>query len=88
MDDITFTGPEAADAQTALRRALGLPPEQFSAQAFVGMISDEIEEIRKLGCDDSVIAGLVTGATGKTVTAQMITEFYATPQDRGRPVGR
>ena len=34
---------------TALRAALGLPPEQFSIQAFVGMISDEIEQLRTPG---------------------------------------
>ena len=87
MDEVTFSGQEAANAQTALRRALGLPPEQFPAQAFVGMISDEIEQLRRQGCDDSVIADLLAGATGKSVTAEMITEFYASPQDRGRPGG-
>ena len=88
MGDITFTGQEAAYAQTALRRALGLSPERFPAQAFVGMISDEIEQLRLQGCDDSVIAALVSGATGKPLTGRMITEFYATPQDRGRSVDK
>ncbi len=46
---MTLTGQQAADAQTALRQALGLPPEQFPLQAFVGMVSDEIEQLRSKG---------------------------------------
>jgi hypothetical protein len=38
---------EALKAQRSLRDAAGLEPEQFPIRAFVGMISDEIESLRK-----------------------------------------
>ncbi len=40
---------EAIRAQKALREAAGLGPEQFPIQAFVGMISDEVEQCVSLG---------------------------------------
>ncbi len=45
----TLTGQKAADAQTFLRKALGLPPEQSPLPAFVGMVSDEIQQLREAG---------------------------------------
>jgi hypothetical protein len=85
MSEVSFSRRAAADAQTALRKALGLPAEQFPVRAFIGMISDEIEQLRHQGEDDSAIARLVVQATGKAITAEMITQFYASPHDRGRP---
>lgn len=82
-DDLTFTGEQAATAQTALREALGLPLENFPVQAFIGMISDEIEQLRAAGHGDAAIAKLVSGATGKTIGAETIDRFYASPQARG-----
>ena len=84
MAEPTFSGQEAAEAQTALRRALGLGPEWFPIQAFVGMISDEIEQLRGQGQDDAMIARVIAEATGKIITAESITRFYASPQERGR----
>ena len=49
----------AIRAQKALREAAGLGPEQFPVQAFVGMMSDEIEELRKRGRSDQEIARLI-----------------------------
>ena len=40
---------EAVKAQRALRSAAGLGPKMFPVQAFVGMISDEIDLLRKAG---------------------------------------
>jgi hypothetical protein len=79
-----ISGQQAANAQTALRAALGLPPEQFSIQAFVGMISDEIEQLRITGASDEEIATLVTNATGVSVAGSAITRFYASSASRGR----
>ena len=81
--DPTFTGQQAADAQTALRRALGMPPEQFPLPAFVGMVSDEIEQLRKAGKTDQQIAALIADAIGVTVKADAIAQFYASPDMRG-----
>lgn len=82
-EDLTFTGQQAATVQTALRQALGLPPENFPVQAFIGMISDEIEQLRAAGKDDKAIASLVSSATGEPVDAETITRFYASPEARG-----
>ena len=79
----TFTGQQAATAQTALRKALGLAPEQFPIPAFIGMISDEIEQLRAKGKTDDQIAGLIEQAIGVKLTQETIARFYASPQDRG-----
>ena len=78
-----FTGQQAADAQTALRQALGLPPEQFPVEAFVGMVSDEIEQLRARGDSDETIAALIGKVTGVTLSADTIALFYASPEARG-----
>ncbi len=46
---------EAVKAQMASRSAAGLGPEMFPVQAFVGMISDEIDSLRKAGKTDEQI---------------------------------
>lgn len=43
---------EAVKAQKSLRLAAGLGPEEFPIQAFVGMISDEIDSLREHGKSD------------------------------------
>ena len=81
--DITVTGQQAADAQTALRKALGLPPEQFPLPAFVGMVSDEIEQLRRKGKSDTEIAMLIQNAVGVELQADDIARYYASPEERG-----
>ena len=83
----TFTGQQAADAQTALRKALGLPPEQFPLQAFVGMVSDEIEQLRQSGKTDEQIAALIKDAVGVSVEPATLSDFYASPEERGHHQG-
>lgn len=80
----TFTGQEAAYAQTALRGVMGLPAESFSLQAFIGMISDEIEQLRAHGFGDAAIADLPCEITDKAVSSRDITSFYAGPESRRR----
>ncbi len=79
----TVTGQQAADAQTALRQALGLPPEQFPVQAFVGMVSDEIEQLRSKGETDQQIAALITKTIGVELSTEQIAQYYASPEARG-----
>ena len=81
--DVTVTGQQAADAQTALRKALGLPPEQFSLPAFIGMVSDEIEQLRAKGKSDGEIAKLIRSAVNVEVSADDISRFYASAEERG-----
>ena len=79
----TFTAEQAAQANTALRAALDLPPEAFKVAQFVAMISDEVQQLREAGRDDETIARLVRESTGGTLTARDIGEHYAPPEARG-----
>lgn len=82
--DETFTAEEAVVAQRDLRHAIGLKSEQFSLPAFVGMISDEIEQLRSAGRDDQYIANTIREAIGRDVSAKDIATYYATPDERRR----
>ncbi|NYF92283.1 hypothetical protein RBB79_00055 (plasmid) [Tunturiibacter empetritectus] len=73
---------EAIKAQKALRSAAGLGPEQFPIQAFVGMISDEIESLRKRGKTDDDIAEMIQQNSTIEITPQQIAENYASPEER------
>ncbi len=73
---------ETLKALAALRQAAGLPPEQFPIQAFVGMISDEIESLRKRGKTDEDIAALIQQNSSIAITAAEIAENYASPEER------
>ncbi|HEY0790968.1 MAG TPA: hypothetical protein VGD78_07875 [Chthoniobacterales bacterium] len=78
----TYSVEEALRAQRALRDAAGLGPEVFPVQAFVGMISDEIQELRGQGKTDHEIAGLIAANSSIEITASEIAENYASPEDR------
>ena len=73
---------EALAAQKALRKAAGLEPEMFPIQAFVGMVSDEIEQLRKLGHTDEQIAQTIQNHSKIQITAAEIADNYATPEER------
>ncbi len=73
---------EAIKAQRSLRDAAGLAPEQFPIQAFVGMISDEIESLRKRGKSDDEIASIIRKNSAIEISAAEIAENYASPEDR------
>ena len=75
---------EAVQAQKALRAAAGLGPEQFPIEAFVGMISDEIEALRTAGKSDEEIAALVRENSAIELNAEEIAQNYASPEERGR----
>jgi hypothetical protein len=76
--------PQALAAQKALRDSLGMPDEQFPLPAFIGMVSDEIEQARAAGRDDAAIAALLSQAGGTQVSAADIARFYAPPEQRQR----
>ena len=77
---------EAVKAHKALRAASGLGPEMFPIQAFVGMISDEVESLRKHGKTDQEIAQIIRESSSIEITPAEIGENYATPEER-RPHG-
>ncbi len=80
--ETTFKLGEALAAQDAMRRSLGLAEELFPVEAFIGMISDEIEESRRAGRSDRAIVDLVRDTTGKTVTVEDIARYYVPPEER------
>ena len=86
-DEHTFTSDQAAAANTALRMALKLPPEQFGIRQFVAMISDEVEQLRRTGVTDEEIAALVQESTGGVISGEDITRHYAPAEERGRAGG-
>ena len=73
---------EALRAQKALRDKAGLPPEQFPLDAFVGMISDEIESLRQRGHSDQEIAETIRAHSKIEISAAEIGEHYAAPEQR------
>lgn len=73
---------EAIRAQKALREAAGLGPELFPVQAFVGMISDEIEKLREQGRSDEDIVALIERSSSIKITASEIADNYATSDQR------
>lgn len=82
----TYPVEQALRAQAALREAAGLGKEMFPIQAFVGMISDEIEELRKMGSTDEEIAALIRENSSIDITAAEIADNYAPPEERrGHP---
>lgn len=76
---------EALRAQKALRDLAGLQPEMFPVQAFVGMISDEIEELRRAGHSDRQIAETIQRNSKIAITPEEIASFYAPGDQRHGP---
>ena len=73
---------EAIKAQKSLREAAGLGPEQFPVEAFVGMISDEIENLRNRGKSDEEIASIIKSNSAIDITPLEIAKNYASPEQR------
>lgn len=73
---------EAIKAQKSLRDAAGLGPEQFPVQAFVGMVSDEIQLLRERGKTDDEIAAIIKNNSAIEISAAEIQENYASPEHR------
>jgi hypothetical protein len=78
----TYSLEQAVCAQRALRDAAGLGPEMFPVQGFVGMISDEIEELRSQGKYNQDIATLIGANSNIQITAAEIAQHYAPQEDR------
>ena len=81
----TYPLEEAVRAQQALRDLAKLGPETFPVEAFVGMISDEIEHLRNLGHSDAEIARVITTNSKIEITPAEIAEHYAPPEQRHAP---
>ena len=82
MSDTVYPVEEAVRAQKALRKLAGLGPEMFPIQAFVGMISDEVETLRAQGYTDEQIAQAISANSTIAITAEDIAANYAPPEQR------
>ncbi len=78
----SFTAEQAAAANTRLRAALGFEPERFTMQQFVGMISEEIEQLRAAGKTDDEIARLLEREVGVRVSPDSLRRYYADESER------
>ena len=74
---------EALRALGGLREAAGLGPEMFPVQAFVGMISDEVEALREQGRSDEEIVGLIAASSGIGLSPDELRENFASAEKRG-----
>ncbi len=66
----------------ALHDASGLGPEQFPLPVFVGIISDEVEALRRQARSNADIAAMIQAASSIQISAAEFTELYATPEER------
>ena len=73
---------QAIRAQKALRDLAGLEPEMFPVEAFVGMISDEVQALRERGISDQQIAATIKASSSIVISAEEIAANYATPEQR------
>ncbi len=80
--ELRFSADQAIRAQRALREALGLGAEQFPLRAFIGMISDEIEQMRASGRPDADVVEIIRQQTGKSISPADLQRFYAPAQER------
>ena len=80
----TLTAYQIAVAQTKLRFAFGLALGQFPLSSFIGMVSDEIEQLRQEGRTDTEVAEMIRTAGNIPISANDIFRNYASSETRGR----
>ena len=78
----TYRLDDALKALGGLREAAGQGPEMFPVEAFVGMISDEVETLRAQGKSDEEIVGLVRSSSGIELSVEELRQNYASPERR------
>ena len=63
-----YSSEEVLRAQCALRSAMGLGAATFPERAFIGMLGDEIEQLRKVGKSEAEIGELISSAIGRPLS--------------------
>jgi CheY-like chemotaxis protein len=79
----SFTAEDVVLAQRALRASMGLGPEAYALLPFLGMLADEIGQLRKMGRSNDEIAELLTAALAKPVSVAAV-ESFAVSTKAGR----
>ncbi len=67
-----YTMAEAVHAQQALRDAMELGPETVTLAAMIGMLGEEIDQLRRLGEDDAQILRRIGEAVGRPIPIDAI----------------
>ena len=67
-----YTMSEAVKAQQALRDAMELGPETVTLAAMIGMLGEEIDQLRRLGEDDAQILRRIGEAVGRPIPIDAI----------------
>jgi len=81
MAELTFTLSDALHAQKALREAAGGKEEPLDLIDLVGIGAEEIDQLLDQGKAWDDIAGMISQATGKTVTGSEVEQAYANLED-------
>ena len=67
-----FSAEDVMQAQLGLRQTMGLGPEAFGAAQFIGMLGDEIRQLRDIGKSPAEIAALISKAIGRELPAALL----------------
>lgn len=78
--ELRFTVDQVAAASTAMRVAMGRPPEHFTVEQVMGMLAEEVAGLRAAGWDDEGIASLIREATGEPFDATALAQAKAPPR--------
>lgn len=70
--EASFSAEDSVKAQGALRAAMGTGPEALALPAFLAALDTEIEQLRRIGKSDEVIAGLIAEAIGRPLAAEAL----------------
>jgi hypothetical protein len=84
MAEPLFSLDQAMAAQRRLRALLDLAEETFPLPALIGMVSDEIEQMRASGRSDVDTARVLSEATGVAIGVDDVCRHYAPPGARQR----
>lgn len=72
-----FSAEDVALAQRALRSSMGLGEETLTQPAFLALLSEEIEQLRKIGKSDAQIAADIGAAVGKPIVLDLVGRLTA-----------
>ncbi|HZV92395.1 MAG TPA: response regulator [Caldimonas sp.] len=64
-----FSADDLMRAQHALRQGMGLGNETYPLDTFLGLLGEDIAQLRRLERSDADIAELISGALGRPITA-------------------
>ena len=70
--ELSFSSDEVLRAQQALRTEMGLGTEALPGTAFIAMLSDEIDQLRRIDKTDAEIAALISGAIDRDVPVSLV----------------